>query len=143
MIQSQQRITANTQVPQPAPNEKIRLTKDGILFSGPSAFLSKLSPADFVFENTPYNSTEHSIQHLNASHHLEFEIGEEVNSIELKLGRYDKFTQLKLSDMFSKVLTTPPSATVSSQHEYTQLCKDSCEVNITLCDFTGVLLYNN
>ena len=58
----------------PPPKEKIRLTKAGLLFSGPSAFPSNLSPADFIFDKTPYTSTEQGYQHLFASHHLEFDI---------------------------------------------------------------------
>ena len=71
-------ISQKTQDLQPRPNEKIRLTKAGLLFSGPTAYLSNLSPADFVYEATPYSSTEQGIQHLNATHHLEFEIAEKV-----------------------------------------------------------------
>ena len=41
----------------PPCNEKIRLTKSGLLFSGPITFPSNLSPAEFVFDKTPYNST--------------------------------------------------------------------------------------
>ena len=49
-----------------------------MLFSGPSAFPSNLSPADFIFDKTPYTSTEQGYQHLFASHHLEFDIAEKI-----------------------------------------------------------------
>ena len=57
----------------PPPNEKIRLTK-----AGPTAYLSNLSPAEFTFDDTPYKSSEQGIQHLNATHHLEFELAETI-----------------------------------------------------------------
>ena len=50
----------------PSPNVKIKLTKSGLTFSGPTAFPSNMSPADFVLEGQPYSSSEQGIQHLNA-----------------------------------------------------------------------------
>ena len=62
----------------PPPMEKIRLSKAGLLFSGPSAFPSNMSRAEFVFDNTPYTSTEQGYQHLFATHHLEYDIAEKI-----------------------------------------------------------------
>ena len=37
----------------PEPNVKIRLTKCGLTFSGPTAFPSNMNRADFVFDGQP------------------------------------------------------------------------------------------
>ena len=50
----------------PAPNIKIKMTKAGLTFSGPTAFPSNLSRADFVFEGQPYTCSEQGYQNLNA-----------------------------------------------------------------------------
>ena len=50
----------------PEPNEKIKLTKCGLTFSGPTAYLSNLHRCDFVFEGRPYTSPEQSFQYENA-----------------------------------------------------------------------------
>ena len=60
------------------PNIKIRLTKAGICFSGPTAFPSNLHKSDFVYEGQPYSSPEQGYQHLSATHHLVFDIAEEI-----------------------------------------------------------------
>ena len=52
----------------PNPNVKIKLTKSGLTFSGPTAFPSNLSYSDFVFKGQPYSSSEQGFQYLNAIH---------------------------------------------------------------------------
>ena len=47
---------------------KIRLTKCGLTFSGPTAFPWNMNRADFVFDSKPYSSSEQGIQYLNAMH---------------------------------------------------------------------------
>ena len=53
----------------PEPNVKIRLTKCGLTFSGPTALPSNMNYADFVFEGQPYSSSQQGIQYLNTMHH--------------------------------------------------------------------------
>ena len=60
------------------PNVKIRLTKAGLLFSGPSAFLSNMGRSDFTFENQAYTSVEQGIQHQNAVHHSADELARKI-----------------------------------------------------------------
>ena len=59
-------VQAPTGMSSPPPNVKIKMTKAGITFSGPTAFPSNLSQADFVFEGQPYTSSEQGYQNLNA-----------------------------------------------------------------------------
>ena len=54
------------------------MTKAGLLFSGPTAYLSNHSRAEFVYDGTPYTSTEQGFHHLGAAHHLEFEVAERI-----------------------------------------------------------------
>ena len=56
----------------------IKLTKAGLTFSGPSAFVSNMSPCDFIYNGQPYSSTEQGIQHLNALHHQVPEIADKI-----------------------------------------------------------------
>ena len=77
-VPSTSTTTVVLELRRPPANEKIRLTKSGLIFSGPTAFPSNLSPADFVFHKTPYTSTEQGYQHLFATHHLEFDIAEKI-----------------------------------------------------------------
>ena len=58
--------------------EEIRLTKAGIIFSGETAFLSNKSRAEFVYDGTPYTSTEQGFHHLGAAHHLDFDLAEKI-----------------------------------------------------------------
>ena len=51
------------------PDVKMKLTKAGLTFSGPSAFVSNTSPSDFAYKGQPYSSAEQGIQHLNVVHH--------------------------------------------------------------------------
>ena len=48
------------------PNIKIRLTKSGLIFSGPTAFISNMATTPFVFENVDYVSVEQSHQSTKA-----------------------------------------------------------------------------
>ena len=60
------------------PNVNIKLTKAGLTFSGPTAFVSNMSPCDFTYHDQPYTSTEQGIQHLNAVHHQVPEIAKKI-----------------------------------------------------------------
>ena len=50
-------------------NVKIKATKAGLTFSGPSAFLSHMYKCPIVYKKTPYSSVEQGYHHL----HAEFE----------------------------------------------------------------------
>ena len=54
--------------PSPDPKIKIKLTKCGLIFSGPTAFPSNMSYSDFVYDGQPYSSSEQGFQHLDAVH---------------------------------------------------------------------------
>ena len=56
----------------------MKLTKAGLCFSGPTAFPSNMSRSELVFEGQDYTSAEQGIQHLNAGHHLVFNIAETI-----------------------------------------------------------------
>ena len=64
----------------PEPNVKIRLTKCGLTFSGPTAFPSNMNCADFVFEGQPYSSSQQGIQYFNAMHHKVPEIAAKITA---------------------------------------------------------------
>ena len=51
------------------PDVNMKLTKAGLTFSGPTAFVSNMHPCEFTYNDQPYTSTEQGIQHLNAVHH--------------------------------------------------------------------------
>ena len=60
------------------PNVNMKLTKAGLTFSGPTAFVSNLSLCDFVFKGQPYSSSEQGLQHLNAVHNNAPEIARKI-----------------------------------------------------------------
>ena len=60
------------------PDVKIKLTKAGLTFSGPTAFCSSMYPCEFEYQEQPYTSSEQGIQHQNAMHHLVFDIAEKI-----------------------------------------------------------------
>ena len=62
----------------PEPSVKIKLTKSGLTFSGPTAFPSNLHRTDFVFEGKPYTSSEQGYQYLNAEHHNVMDIAAKI-----------------------------------------------------------------
>ena len=62
----------------PTVPEKICLTKAGLIFSGETAYLSNMSRADFVYDGTPYSSSEQGFHHLGAAHHLDFDLAERI-----------------------------------------------------------------
>ena len=62
----------------PSIPEKIRLTTAGLIFSGPTAYLSNHARAPFVYDGTPYTSSEQGFHHLGAAHHLEFDVAERI-----------------------------------------------------------------
>ena len=47
-----------------------------VFFSSKKAYLSNQSRADFVYDGTPYASTEQGLHHLGAAHHLDFDLAE-------------------------------------------------------------------
>ena len=62
----------------PEPNVKIKMTKSGLTFSGPTAYLSNMSKSDFVYKGLPYTSSEQGLQHQNALHHKVTDIAAKI-----------------------------------------------------------------
>ena len=62
--------------------EKIRLTKAGLTFSGPSAYLSHMHKCSFVFKKESYNSVEQGYHHLHAIFENEPEIATAIKGTE-------------------------------------------------------------
>ena len=62
----------------PEPNVKNKMTKSGITFSGPTAYLSNMSKSDLVYKGQKYTSSEQGIQHQNALHHKVMDIAEKI-----------------------------------------------------------------
>ena len=60
------------------PGENMRLSKKGLLFSGPSAFISNLSYYPIRFEERDYNSNEQVYQWTKANRHDQPEIAAEI-----------------------------------------------------------------
>ena len=60
------------------PGENMRLSKKGLLFSGPSAFISNLSRYPVRFEDRDYTSNEQGYQWTKATRHEEEEIAKEI-----------------------------------------------------------------
>ena len=58
--------------------ENMRLSKKGILFSGPTAFISNLSYYPIRFEDRDYNSNEQGYQWTKATRHEQHEIAAEI-----------------------------------------------------------------
>ena len=60
------------------PNEKMKQTKMGLVYSGPSARFSHLYKIGIVIEGRPFNSVEQKIQHDKAILARELKIAEEI-----------------------------------------------------------------
>ena len=60
------------------PNVKLKITKCGLTFSGPTAFCSNMHRCDFVYNDQAYTSTEQGFQHLHAVHENEIEIANKI-----------------------------------------------------------------
>ena len=60
------------------PGENMRLSIKGLLFSGPSAFISNLSRYPIRFEDKDYTSNEQGYQWTKATRHNEEEIAAEI-----------------------------------------------------------------
>ena len=80
----------NTFVAQPASSSttttrlrkvKIRLTEAGFCFSGPSAYLSHMYRAPFVYQETPYSSVEQGYHHIHAEVEGELELAAKIMKI--------------------------------------------------------------
>ena len=69
--------------------EKIKLTRAGYTYSGPSAFLSHMYRCNFVYSKTPYTSVEQGYHHTHATQALDFEVAETImdltNAHEIKI----------------------------------------------------------
>ena len=61
-----------------APDVKMKLTKAGLTFSEPTAFVSNMSYCEFTYNGQPYTSNKQGIQHLNVVHHLVPDIAEKI-----------------------------------------------------------------
>ena len=53
-------------VPRTKKPQKMRLTRSGLVYSGPSAIFSHLYKANFTIDDTPYNSVEQKLQYEKA-----------------------------------------------------------------------------
>ena len=105
----------------PEPNVKIKMTKSGITFSGPNAYLSNMSKSEFVYKGQPYSSSEQGLQHQNALHHKVLDIAakllnekstKEIKSISHDIPKTEEWKRLEpgiLWDMMDcKFSQNPP-----------------------------------
>ena len=60
---------------------KIKLTKAGLCFSGPSAFMSHMHRCSFTYRKVPYSSVEQGYHHLHAEFEEETEIAKAIMDI--------------------------------------------------------------
>ena len=82
---------------------KIKLTKAGLTFSGPSAYLSHMYKASFVYNKTPYTSVEQGYHHIHATVEGETEIaatvmvtheGYDLKDVAAKLPKSEKWANM-------------------------------------------------
>ena len=64
--QSREITMASPKTPRAKKPQRMRLTKSGLVYSGPSAVLSHLYKATFTIDDTPYNSVEQKLQYEKA-----------------------------------------------------------------------------
>ena len=57
---------------------KIKMTKAGLTFSGPSAYMSHMHRCSFTFKKTPYSSVEQGYHHLHAQFEDDPEIAAKI-----------------------------------------------------------------
>ena len=62
-------------------NEKIRVTKSGIVFSGPSAFISNMYRSPVTYKNKDYVTNEHAIRCTKAEAHDQPALAEKLKKI--------------------------------------------------------------
>ena len=62
-------------------DEKIRVTKSGIVFSGPSAFISNMYRSPVTYKNKDYVTNEHAIQCTKAEAHDQPALAEKLKKI--------------------------------------------------------------
>ena len=64
--QNTERKTQSPKIPRTKKPQRMRLTRSGLVYSGPSAILSHLYKATFTIDDTPYNSVEQKLQYEKA-----------------------------------------------------------------------------
>ena len=82
---------------------KIKMTKTGLTFSGPSAYLSHMHRCSFVFNKVPYSSVEQGYHHLHAEFEGEHEIAKAIMNVHDAYGIKDLADQLPKSEAWAKV----------------------------------------
>ena len=82
---------------------KIKQTKAGLTFSGPSAFLSHMYNCDFTYDSNPYTSVEQGFHHIHATHDLEFEIAEAIMDLYKAVDIKDVAKNLSDSDEWNEM----------------------------------------
>ena len=87
--------------PQRPKKVKIKLTKAGLCFSGPSAFLSHMHRCSFTYRKNPYSSVEQGLHHQHAEAEGELEIAEAIMEIHNPYDFKDLVSKLPKSDKWS------------------------------------------
>ena len=73
--------TTAEEQPLPKCERKIKLTKAGYTFSGPTAYLSHMYRCDFVFSKTPYTSVEQGYHFAHANQAKDFELAKTIMAL--------------------------------------------------------------
>ena len=63
------------------PNEKIRVTKSVVVFSGPTAYISNMHRVPVTYKTKDYKSNEHAIQCTKAEEHNKPELAEKLKEV--------------------------------------------------------------
>ena len=88
-------------VPIRSKNVKIKLTKAGLCFSGPSAFLSHMYRCSFTYHKVPYSSVEQGYHHLNAEFEGETEIAKAILDVHNPYDFKDLIVNLPKTDKWA------------------------------------------
>ena len=82
---------------------KIKMTRAGLTFSGPSAYLSHMHRCQFVFKGNPYSSVEQGYHHQHAEFEKEFEIAKKIMLIHNAYDIKDAAASLPKSEAWGKI----------------------------------------
>ena len=82
---------------------KIKMTKAGLTFSGPSAFLSHMHRCSFTYKKEPYSSVEQGFHHLHAEFEGEHDIARTILSLHNAYDIMDAAKPLPASEEWSKM----------------------------------------
>ena len=89
--------------PRPQKNVKIRMTRAGLCFSGPTAYLSHMHKCIFVYKKVPYSSVEQGYHHQHAIFEEELEIAKKIMSIHDPYDIKDAAASLPKSEGWSAI----------------------------------------